>query len=119
MGKRAFEIWKEEGLAERWAEMIRPIFPSNSTVGDASDGGNFIIAIDWKLNSDPKRPNKHSHMIHLKIAEEMIEDFVPDQLRELDRRIKNFVEENFKGFNPEHDAPYNADPSPVKWLFEK
>ncbi len=111
-----------EDLLDYWLRLITPFFPANAwIVSRFSDGGHFI-QIDWKLENDPRRPNKRSRKIQITISEEAIDDYLDKNKmdRELsDIKLTELITERYKHFNPDHDAGTSSAVSTEKWRISR
>jgi hypothetical protein len=85
-----------------WIEQVRPLFPDNAKI-ELDEGNDIILRIDWKLQSDPTRPNKRSRLIRVVIPEEAIED-CPD-LHEAGTRFAKIIKDKLRLFKADHDTP--------------
>lgn len=85
-----------------------------------SDTGvsGFVLSIHWKLNNDPKRPNKDSKTITIYIPEELLEDFPnypPHMQQSALEKLKKFIAQKLKYFEPDHSASRYEQPPVEKW----
>ena len=81
-----------------------------------------LIQIDWKLENDPKHPNKRSRKIEIIIKEGFIEDYLNENKkdRELsDAMLKNLICERFNHFNPDDDTCAVQYASTERWLIPR
>jgi hypothetical protein len=96
-----------EDLLDYLVRMIRPFFPMNACIISNASGGDYIIEIDWNLESTLNQPNMRSKKIRILISEHTIQEYLcPDQqMRELnDIKLKNLIIKRYNLFNPYHNA---------------
>jgi hypothetical protein len=108
-----------EDLLDYWVRLIKTIFPANAWITSRFFNNDHLIQIDWKLNNDPKHPNKRSNKIEIIIKEGAIEDYLEKNKkdRELsDIMLKEFICERFNRFSSDNDiyAPQHA--TKEKWF---
>ena len=76
------------------------------------DSQDFCLDVDWKLGTDPGRPNKRSKKFRFIILEETIEDYKNidnDYFRKsFDQRLLSYTTYTMDSFDPEYDIPYGA-----------
>ena len=65
-----------EDLLDHWVRIIKPFFPQNAWIVARYSGDDNIIEIDWKLDDDPKRPNRRSRKIQITISAGAVEDYL-------------------------------------------
>jgi len=111
-----------DDLLDYWVGLIKPIFPANAWIASRFSNNGHLIQIDWKLEHDPKRPNRRSKKIEIIIKEGAIEDYLNKNKtdRELsDTVLKDLICDRFNHFNPDDDssaAPYG---STERWLIPR
>lgn len=71
-----------EDLLDYWVRLIKPFFPANAWIVTRYSGDDHIIEIDWKLDDDPKQPNKRSRKIQITISSGAIEDYLNKNKKE-------------------------------------
>ena len=108
-------------ISEELVDAIKESFPShaefNFWVDHLRDA--CIIRICWKLNNDKDRPNKFSRIILIVISREAIEDSDYKNRKQLVlEKFKSFIQENYKSFIPNHDAPRYQSPPTEEWLLD-
>ncbi len=107
-------------VIDAWIKLIEPIFPDAADILHNPEGGYdpCIVVIDWPLNDD-KRPNKRSQPIHLIFLREFLSDYSyldsDDQRASIDRKIKDFVQNKNREFDPDHDVPSHLPVSQEAW----
>jgi hypothetical protein len=106
-------------LLRQWIDIIRPLFPSNAKFTPGPYPGGCCLWVGWKLKNDPARPNKPSRKIRIIVAHEAIEDYRDKDRaaqRQADERLKEFVRERVRDFNPEHESPRYQTPPIEDWV---
>lgn len=100
-------------------ELLRPLFPRGAIFRPRSDLGSLDVGIDWKLNTDPERPNKRSKLITLRLPQEFVDDYhdgAPSTRSAMSARLVRFVADKLRGFNPDHSASVHVPPPRELWL---
>jgi len=111
-----------EDILDYWVRLIKTIFPENAWISSRFVNDNCLIQIDWKLENDPKNPNKRSKKIEIIIKKGAIEDYLDKNKsdRELsDILLKELICERYNHFISEHDINDNQFASMSKWLISK
>jgi hypothetical protein len=99
-----------EDLLDYWVKLIKPFFPANAWIVARYSGADHIIEIDWKLDDDPKRPNRRSRKIQITISCEAIEDYLGKNKKErelFDIMLKKLIHEKYIYASPDqqdHEA---------------
>ena len=96
-----------------WIELIRPLFPKDARI-EMDAGNDVVLRIDWKLRSDPNRPNKRSRLIRVVIPEEAIDDCTDFKIA--GSRFKKIIQDKLSVFNPDHDTPKYGSPPIEEWI---
>jgi hypothetical protein len=111
-----------DDLLDYWVGLIKTIFPANAWISSRFSNNGHLIQIDWKLENDPKYPNKRSKKIEIIIKEDSIEDYLNKNKkdRELsDAILKELICERFHHFNPDDDTYSAQFGSTERWLIPK
>jgi hypothetical protein len=106
-------------ISKTLEELLKPIFPDNAEINSFERSSDLIIKIRWKLTNDPNRPNKPSRRIEIIIPEDVMEDYLEkntDNQSKDNEKIKQFIEQKFKKFNPEPETPLYASPPVEQWI---
>ncbi len=107
-----------EDLLDRWLRIIKSILPTNAWVASRLSGGDYIIKIDWKLENDPRQPNKRSRMIEIIIKEEVIDDYLnkdKDERALSEIKMRQWISERYNHFTFDQNANTSNPTSPNKW----
>ena len=111
-----------EDILDYWVRLIKAVFPANAWIASRFHNVDYLIQIDWKLENDPKNPNKRSKKIEIIIKEGFIEDYLDADKkdRELsDAMLKNLICERFNQFNPD-DGTRSVQYAPTeRWLIPR
>jgi hypothetical protein len=81
-------------------------------------GDGFKLFVHWKLNNDPRRPNKYSKTLAIAVPRELIEDFpgYPKQMQQIAlQRIGAYIASKLQHFDPDHDTPWGVPDPVVHW----
>jgi len=111
-----------EDLLDYWVRLIKTIFPKNAWITSRFFNNDHLIKIDWKLENDPKSPNKRSKRIELKIKEDAIEDYLDKNKtdRELfDIMLKEFICARYNHSSFGNDVHTNQYAATEKWVISK
>ncbi|NPU83004.1 MAG: hypothetical protein HPY65_00840 [Syntrophaceae bacterium] len=111
-----------EDLLDQWVKLITPIFPTNAWIASRYADNDYVIQVDWKLESDPMRPDKRSKKIQIIIREKVIDNYLDKnrQDRDLDNdTLKQSVCERYNMFHPEDDTVSTTYTRTETWLFSK
>jgi hypothetical protein len=98
-------------------KLVQAEIPDDSRILMPHGQRDMIILTTWKLQ-DPLRPSKRSRMIRILIIQEALEDYArgnDGHRLASDDRFTNWLKEQLKGFNPNHDSPLGVEPAPVTW----
>jgi hypothetical protein len=111
-----------EDLLDYWVRLIKTIFPANAWITSRFFNNDHLIQIDWKLENDPKNPNKRSKKIEIIIKERAIENYLDKNKkdRELsDIMLKEFINERYNHFSSNNDI-YTTQYVPREtWLISR
>ena len=108
-----------EDLLDYLVRIIRPLFPMNACIVSGTSSGDYILQIDWKLESNLPQQNNRSRKIKIKISENAIQDYLCQnkQGRELyDIKLKNLIYNRYNLFNPHHDTGTTRLTPTENWL---
>jgi hypothetical protein len=111
-----------EDLLDYWVRLIKTIFPENAWITSRFFNNDHLIQIDWKLENDPKNPNKRSKKIEIIIKEGAIEDYLNKNKkdRELsDIMLKEFICERFNHFSSNDDIYATHHVAKENWLISR
>jgi len=120
--KRRRSSAMSEDLLDYWLRIIKPLLPKNAWIASQLSGGDYLIKIDWKLESDPHEPNKRSRKIEMIIKEEVIDDYLnkdKDGRALSDIKMKQWIAEQYHHFSFDHDVNLSNSISPDKWRISK
>lgn len=95
-------------IKEHWVDIIKDNFPKDS-YQFLHQIDAFCLDINWKLKSDPSRPNKRSKKLRLIISEETLEDYRDandEVVNNYDQKLNKFIGDTMANFSPDHDTPY-------------
>jgi hypothetical protein len=111
-----------EDLLDYWVRLIKTIFPANAWITSRFLNNDHLIQIDWKLDSDPKDPDKRSKKIEIIIKERVIENYLNKNKKERelsDILLKEFVCGRYNHFVSDNDIQTSQYASTEKWLISK
>ena len=111
-----------EDLLDYWVRLIRPLFPANAWIVARYDGDDHVIEIDWKLDTDPARPNRRSRKIRITISDGAIEDYLDRDRNERDlfeTRLKKLIHERFSHCDANLPAERNPSASADNLLISR
>lgn len=111
-----------EDLLDYWVRLIKTIFPANAWIASRFFNNHHVIQIDWKLNDDPRHPNRRSKRIEIIIKERTIEDYLDKNKkdRELsDTLLKEFICERYNHYISDNDTHANQYASTETWLISR
>jgi hypothetical protein len=111
-----------EDLLDYWVRLIKTIFPVNAWITSRFFNNDHLIQIDWKLENDPKNPNKRSKKIEILIKEGAIEFYLDKSKRDRessDIRLKEFICERYSHLISDNDIHVNQYASTTKWLISR
>jgi len=83
-----------------WIKLLRPLFPRSARI-EVDTGNDLVLRIDWKLRSDPNRPNKRSRLIRVVIPQKAVDGY---DVKTAGSRLKQIVQDKLSLFNPDHDT---------------
>jgi hypothetical protein len=111
-----------EDLLDHWLRIIKPLFPANAWFVGRLSKGDHVIEIDWRLGDDPHQPSKRSRKIEIIIREETVDGYL--DLKKTDRelsdlKMKEWISEQYKNFDPDHEAQSSRSISTEKWRISK
>jgi hypothetical protein len=104
---------------EHFTDLVTRTFPNHAEIMRADHDGDFRLIIDWRLGSDPQRPNKRSKSIELCISEEAVSDYANSnerQRRAADAGLARYLKEQLASFDPEHETPREIVPPRERWV---
>ena len=102
-----------EPIVNEWIELIRPLFPKNARI-EIDAGNDVVLRIDWKLESDPNRPNKRSRLIRVIIPEEAIDDCT--DFKAAGSKFTKIIKDKLSVFDPDHDTPRYGSSPVEEWV---
>jgi hypothetical protein len=115
------KIDKTEVRMKDYAPHLRSLVeshtPDDSRILMPHGGRDMIILVTWRLH-DPLRPSKRSRMIRILITQESLEDYArgnDGHRLASDTRFTEWLQQQLKEFDPNHDTPLGTEPSPVTW----
>jgi hypothetical protein len=111
-----------EDLLDYWVRLIKPFFPANAWIVARYAGDDHVIEIDWKLDSDPARPNRRSRKIQITISDGAIEDYLDRDKKDRDlfeTRLKKLIHERFSHIDASIPAERNSSASADKLLIAR
>ncbi len=111
-----------EDLLDYWLRIITPIFPANAWIAARFSDGDHVIQIDWRLENNPRQPNKRSQKIQIIILEEAIDDYLDknkDEQELSDIKMRKWISERYNQFNPDHSSYTSRFIPTYKWRISK
>ncbi len=106
-------------FSAHFRHLVGGLLPDDSRILVPGGGGDIIMLVTWKLNTDPGRPSKRSRMIRLVVSEEAAEDYATGSygLRlASDSRFLAWLRSRLDAFDPNHEAPLGVEPAAVTWV---
>ena len=97
-----------KAIKEHWIGIIKEYLPKEAELF-LHPIQDYCLDVDWKLRTDPSRPNKRAKKLRLIISEETLEDYrdANDSGKEgFDQKLIKFVEMTMANFDSNHDTPY-------------
>lgn len=101
--------------------LLSPIFPSSLNpeiilVGPYQE----TIQVSWPM-PEPKLPSKRSRPIHVIFSSEVLSDYAnlgPLSRKNFDARLVDYIQNQYKNFDPTHEQSSIIDPSPTpkRWV---
>jgi hypothetical protein len=105
-----------------WSMHLRSVvarsFSPEARLLTVTERPNLVMAISWKLGSDPTRPGKRSKTIRLVVEEEALMDYgeAPiGQRRLADARLEEHLNEQLLRLDADHDSALGREPPVVLW----
>lgn len=98
---------------------VQSVMPRNADIQVVPGIGLFNICVSWKLNNDPDRPNKMSKTISIRVSQEAAQDFASASASNQAgafQRVSTFLEQQYRQFEPDHDAKKYEVPPVVQWV---
>lgn len=98
---------------------IRNCFPADSRIVTVSSDTALVLAISWKVGTDPKRPFKRSKTIRLEINEAAVVDYEATSVavqRKIAERLERLIRAQLQTFDPDHQAGEHQAPPVVHWI---
>jgi hypothetical protein len=96
-----------EGQLSRLVQSIRPLFPDGARFDTRTCYNDFCVLIDWELPGDVVGRPRKSRRINLLFEREVIDDILislkPVWLRMAETRLRQFIAEKLRLFNPVRD----------------
>lgn len=109
----------DKKLQDNWNSMLRVFFPEDAEFNTVEHPDRYEATVSWRINTDPERPNKRSQTIRIVVSEEAVDDYKnkSDKVRARDdNKLKQFIVDNLKKFDPDHDTPKEMPCPVVKWV---
>ena len=106
-------------VSDKIVKAVLALMPSNAEhyTTDSQFNGT-VLSIHWKLNNDPKRPNKYSKTLVISLSRELLDDF-PNYSQPMQdaalAKIENSIRERLKKFDPDHTHSRLEHPPIVNW----
>ena len=111
-----------EDLLDHWVRLIKPFFPANAWIVTRYSGDDHIIEIDWKLDDDPKRPNRRSQKIQITISCGAIEDYLGKNKKErelFEIMLKKLIHERYIHASPDQQVHAGSSASMDKLVIAR
>jgi hypothetical protein len=102
-------------LLNHFQAVVGSGFSKHAEFHSHNESGDICIYVDWKLMDDPDRPSKRSRKIKIRISQSAIEDYSDGRDKDradADKRLRYFVGEKLKTFEPNHNSQPNI-PVPI------
>jgi hypothetical protein len=107
------------GISKKIVSVVMAQMPPNAIYDVVeSEFSGAVLRVRWKLNNDPKRPNKASKTIVIFLTRELLEDFpdYPESMQETAlQRIASSIRARLQTFEPDHTATRYQEPPAVHW----
>lgn len=106
-------------LEDQILQAIKAAMPANAEIQVVPGIGAFNVGVSWKLNDDPKRPNKMSKTISICVSHEVAEDFASASAVDQGgafRRVVAFLSVKLATFDPKHNVPKYEAPPVEQWV---
>ncbi len=106
-------------IAEHFVDLVTRTLPKHADIVRADQDGDLRLVIDWRLGTDPRRTNKRSKSIELRISEEAISDYVnsdEQRRRSADANLTKHLKGKLASFDAEHKAPPEVVPPRERWI---
>lgn len=104
---------------ERIFQVVRAAMPPDAEIQVVPGNGALDVGVSWKLNDDPKRPNKMSKTILICVSLEAAQDFASALAADQEaayRRVAAFLFAKLAMFDPKHDVPKHEVPPVTQWV---
>lgn len=105
-----------DDLEKHFLAIVEHQFPRQAEFHVRRESDDICIYVDWKLNSDPARPNKRSKKIKICISRAAIDDYEDggeQNRKSADQKLGNVVAAQLQVFDPEHSVPAHV-PVPIE-----
>jgi hypothetical protein len=102
-------------------QVIKEAMPANAEIREIPGAESLNVAVSWKLNDDPERPNKMSKTIMICVSHEAAEDFASvahANQKTAYERISSFLTQRLANFVPMHNASKYETPPVEKWVID-
>ncbi|MDX1557348.1 MAG: hypothetical protein R3193_00460 [Marinobacter sp.] len=99
-------------------DAIRSAMPPDAELRVVNRLPGFDVAVSWKLDDDPERPNKPSKTIAISVTDEAAEDFTNasgSEKQDALARLQKFLAQNLRKFDPAHNTPKYESPPVERW----
>ena len=109
----------DEKLRNHWNSELRVLFPKDAEFSPVEHPDRYEVTVCWRINADQERPNKRSKTIRIVIPEDTVDDYINKlelvRARD-DGKLKRFIADSLKTFDPDHDTPKEMPRPEVKWV---
>lgn len=116
---RRKEAPMSQPVAEHFLGIVEQAFPKKADIVRADESGDLRLLIDWRLGTDPQRPNKRSKSIELRVSYEAISDYANStgrQQKVADALLAKAVKAKLAEFDENHNARREVVPPREKWV---
>jgi predicted RNA-binding Zn ribbon-like protein len=104
---------------KHFAEILEGAVPKGADIAQRERSGDLCLFVDWRLGTDPTRPNKRSKSVLVRITRDAISDYSNSDERRrksADHRLRTYLEDHVAAFDPEHDTPRHIPPPREEWV---
>ena len=109
----------DEQLRNHWTNELRKLFSEDAEFSPLDYSDHYEVTVSWRINTDPERPNKRSKTIRIVVPEEAVDDYQlkSEKVRARDdEKLRQFLKNNLKTFDPNHDTPREMERPEVRWI---
>lgn len=110
-----------QDIARHLASIVTAEFPKHADVARTEEGGDLCLYLDWRLRTDPTRPNQRSKVILVCISREAISDYAnrdEEQRKSADALLREFLSHRLAVLAPEPAAPAHVVSTPEEWFVD-